>query len=92
MFWGFVGTRHARFSDFAYTPATALMYLADMLRGRGRRYVGHSPAATYMIAAILLCLIATVGAGLVAFGDSGNAPLASTRGLVMPGPMLKKAA
>ena len=81
--WGLVGTRHARFSDFAYSPATALRYLADMLRGRGRRYVGHSPAAAYMIAALLVCLTATVGTGLVAYGDSGKGPLASARGLVI---------
>jgi cytochrome b len=81
--WGLVGARHARFIDFAYSPATARRYLADMVRGRGRRYVGHSPAAGYMIAALLLCLIATVGTGLVAYGDSGKGPLASAGGLVI---------
>jgi cytochrome b len=81
--WGLVGARHARFMDFAYSPATARRYLADMLRGRGRRYVGHSPAAGYMIAALLLFLPATVGTGLVAYGDSGKGPLASAGGLVI---------
>lgn len=75
--WGLVGTRHARFRDFAYSPAAALKYLADLLRSRGRRYVGHSPAATYMIAALLLCLAATVGTGIVAYGDVGKGPLMS---------------
>ena len=83
--WGLVGTRHARFSDFAYSPAAAWTYLADMLRGRGRRYVGHSPAAAYMIAALLLCLTATVLTGLVAYADGGQGPLASARGLVIAG-------
>jgi cytochrome b len=82
--WGLVGTRHARFSDFAYSPATALKYLAGMLRGQGPRYIGHSPAATYMIAALLLCLTATVGTGIVAYSDSGKKDaLASARGLVI---------
>ena len=80
--WGLVGTRHARFSDFAYSPMTALRYLADMLRGHARRYVGHSPAAAVMIAALLLCLAATVGTGLVAYGDSGKGPLANARCVV----------
>ncbi len=83
--WGLVGTRHARFSDFAFSPATARQYLADLLRGRGRRFVGHSPAAAYMIAALLLCLSATVWTGLVAYGDSGKGPLASASGLVIAG-------
>jgi cytochrome b len=80
--WGLVGTRHARFSDFAYSPLTALKYIADMLRGHARRYVGHSPAAAVMIAALLFCLAATVGTGLVAYGDSGKGPLATARGIV----------
>ena len=83
--WGIAGTRYARFSDFVYSPATALRYLGDMLRGRGRRYVGHSPAAAYMIAALLLCLAATVGTGLIAYGDTGKGPLASAGSLVIAG-------
>jgi cytochrome b len=78
--WGLVGTRHARFSDFAYSPASVRRYLTDMLHGRARRYVGHSPAAAAMIFALLLCLSATVLTGLVAYGDSGKGPLAGANG------------
>lgn len=74
--WGFVGTTHARFSDFACSPASALRYLADMPRGRARRYIGHSPAAAAMIFALLACLAGTVGTGLVAYGNAGQGPLA----------------
>jgi cytochrome b len=74
--WRFVGTAHARFSDFAYSPASALRYLADMLKGRARHYIGHSPAGAVMVFALLACLAGTVGTGLGAYGNAGQRPLA----------------
>lgn len=74
--WGFVGPRHARFADFVCGPLKAFAYLRDLLRGRSRRYVGHSPAGGAMVIALLTCLAATVATGLVAYGEQGKGPLA----------------
>lgn len=52
--WGFVGTRHARFSDFCCSPARAVGYLRQLLTGRPPNYTGHNPAAAWMI----ICLLA----------------------------------
>ena len=73
--WGFVGPRHARFSNFVRGPLIALAYFRDLLYGRARRYVGHSPAGGAMVIALLVCLAATVTTGLMAYGEQGKGPL-----------------
>ncbi|MGC2202406.1 MAG: cytochrome b/b6 domain-containing protein [Stellaceae bacterium] len=76
--WGFLGSRHARFSDFVCSPIKALVYLRDLLVGRRtRRYVGHSPAGGAMVIALLVCLAATVTTGLIAYGEQGKGPLSA---------------
>jgi cytochrome b len=75
--WGFVGPRHARFSDFVTGPIVALAYFIDLLYGRARQYVGHSPAGGAMVIALLVCLAATVVTGLMAYGEQGKGPLAA---------------
>jgi cytochrome b len=75
--WGFVGPRHARFSEFVCKSLKALVYLRDLLLSRARRYVGHSPAGGAMVIALLVCLAATVATGVIAYGEQGKGPLAA---------------
>lgn len=70
--WGFTGTRYARFRSFLYRPREALDYLRGLASGRGERYLGHNPAGSFAIWAIL-GLAAVVGAtGYATYNDIGG--------------------
>jgi cytochrome b len=62
--WGFVGSKHARFASFVRGPRKVVAYVADTIRLRARRYLGHNPAGGAMIVALLGALAATVASGI----------------------------
>jgi len=75
--WGFAGSTHARFSDFAYGPVKAMRYLGDLARARAPRYLGHSPAGAMMVFALLFTLAGTAITGMAELAQSrGEGPLA----------------
>jgi len=77
LIWGFIGSKHARFSDFIFSPQTIINYLKSMSTGRAKRYLGHNPAASAMIFALLLGLILTTYSGLKIYAiEEGAGPLA----------------
>lgn len=85
LLWGFVGTRHARFSDFVFSPATVLAYTRDLLRGQARRYLGHNPLGGAMVVALLIMLALATLTGLIAYGTGEQAgPLAPWAGTAAP--------
>ncbi len=68
--WGFIGTRHARFSDFIYRPSAVIGYLIDTARLRARRYLGHNPAGGAMVLALIAMLAATCATGFMMTTDA----------------------
>jgi cytochrome b len=68
--WGFVGPRHARFSEFVRRPVVVVRYLRAIARGRQARYLGHNPAGGAMIAALLATLAAVCFTGWLLTTDA----------------------
>lgn len=66
--WGFIGTRHARFSDFVHSPAKVAAYIKDMLVLRHRRHLGHNPAAGLMVVALIASATVTILTGMAVYG------------------------
>lgn len=62
--WGFVGSRHARFSNFALKPQELIQYFWGILRGDKKKWAGHNPASSW--AAIVMMLLA-LGLGLTGY-------------------------
>lgn len=77
LIWGFIGSRHARFSDFVYSPRTVLAYMKSMMTGQVRRYIGHNPEGGAMIVVLLLSLAVVSYSGLKVYAiEDGEGPLA----------------
>lgn len=75
--WGFIGSPHARFRDFIYSPASIWQFLKDTMRLRARRYLGHNPAAGAMVMLLMISLSLTTVSGLVLLAaDEHLGPLA----------------
>lgn len=58
IFWGMIGSKHARFSDFVYRPTIVLAFLKDAIRLKAKRYIGHNSAGGAMVVALMLAIIA----------------------------------
>jgi len=75
--WGFIGTKHARFSDFLYPPSKIYQYLKGLVSSRPDHYLGHNPAGGLMVIILLLSLLLTSFTGLKILAAKGKGPLAN---------------
>jgi len=76
--WGIIGPRHARFSDFVYSPAAVVAYLKGLMTRTAPRYLGHSPAGGAMILVLMVVIALTALTGVASYGAEEHAgPLAA---------------
>jgi cytochrome b len=68
--WGLYGTRYALFVSFIAGPHAVLRYLMLLRDGRAPRHIGHNPAGSVMIVALLILLAIVSGSGWLSETDA----------------------
>lgn len=72
LMWGLVGSRYARFSSFAFGPKAVLAYLGSLLTRHPVHHVGHNPAGSWVIYAIVALGIVIGASGYAVYEDLGG--------------------
>lgn len=62
--WGFIGSKHSRFSDFSLRPKDLKSYFMHFFTGEKLKWSGHNPASSW--AAILMFILA-LGLGVTGY-------------------------
>jgi cytochrome b len=70
--WGFVGTRYARFADFAYSPGSVVHYVKSLVARKPEHYLGHNPAGAVAIFLLLALGIASGVSGWLTYNEIGG--------------------
>jgi len=70
--WGLVGTRYARFRSFAFGPKRVAAYLKSLLALRPQHYLGHNPAGSWAIYALLAFSALAGASGYATYNDIGG--------------------
>ena len=70
--WGMLGSRYARFPSFAFGPRAVQSYLRSMLTRHPTHFVGHNPAGSWVIYAIIVLGIAIGASGHAVYNDLGG--------------------
>lgn len=72
LLWGFVGSRYAQFRSFLFKPGEIAAYVASMLKAKPAHYVGHNPAGSVAVFALLALGLASGISGAILFQDIGG--------------------
>ncbi len=67
--WGFVGTRHSRFSSFFPTPSRLVNYFKSFASEQPIQYTGHNPAGSLMVLLMIILILMQSVSGLYMSDD-----------------------
>lgn len=72
--WGFIGPRYSKFTDFPIGFKSIKEFFTNMKESK-RRHMGHNPAASLVMLAILVMVVALACSGMLALAAEGAGPL-----------------
>lgn len=76
LIWGVIGSQYAKFRSFAYDWPSATSYVKALLTGKAARHIGHNPAGSYAIFAMIIMGFLVALSGLIVLGgEEGHGPL-----------------
>lgn len=67
--WGNMKTGYANFRAFPLHPVEASRYVWQIFHGHAKRFIGHNPAGSVMIYALLVDGLFTVSSGILLYND-----------------------
>lgn len=68
IYWGFKGSRYARFSSFLFSIKETLAYGLSILKGHPKHFIGHNPAGAAMVFALMGLLALLFTSGMLTLG------------------------
>jgi cytochrome b len=69
--WGYIGPKHSKFKDFNFNVADLKEYLLSPF-SKTKEYVGHNPASSYAIIAMIILAMLSILSGLLYYGIEEN--------------------
>lgn len=86
--WGFIGTRHARFSSFLRGPEALMRYVRTLLSRHPEHHIGHNPAGALAIVGLLGLTAVISVTGWAAYNDIAGEWVAELHEFVANGLLL----
>ncbi|MFA7083107.1 MAG: cytochrome b/b6 domain-containing protein [Arcobacteraceae bacterium] len=66
-FWGFIGPKYSKFKDFPFGFANVKEFMLGMFNSK-QKYIGHNPAASYVMMAMFITIFLVIITGALTFG------------------------
>ncbi|GGD45149.1 hypothetical protein GCM10012288_19360 [Malaciobacter pacificus] len=74
--WGFIGPSHSKFKEFPLGKKNLKEFSKEIFSDKSK-YIGHNPAASYVMIAILITVFLTIISGILAYGIQEGRGIAS---------------